>query len=49
MPHVGESRVKRREWMGGWRCTLIETGGGGDRIRGFREVGKPGKGVTLEM
>jgi hypothetical protein len=27
-PCVGESRVGRQEWVGGWRNTLIEAGGG---------------------
>jgi hypothetical protein len=34
-------------WVGGWRNTLIEAGGGG-WARGFSE-GKTGKGITFEM
>jgi hypothetical protein len=44
MPSVGESRVRRWEWVGEGRNTLIEAGEG--RIeKGVSGKGKPGKGI----
>ena len=34
--------------VGGWGSTLIEAGGGGNRIGGFPK-GRPGRGKTFEM
>jgi hypothetical protein len=43
-------KAERREWVGGWRNTLIEAGGGENGIEGFLgRVGKPGSGITFEM
>jgi hypothetical protein len=44
---VGELRAWRWEWMGGWRNTLIESGGACDRV--FLGGGRLGKGITFEM
>jgi hypothetical protein len=37
-----------REWVGGWRNTLIEAEGG-EWDRGLLGGGKPGKVITIEM
>jgi hypothetical protein len=44
---LGNSREGRWKWVGGWRKTLIEAGGGGRNMGILR--GKPGKGTTFEM
>jgi hypothetical protein len=49
-PSVGNSRVGRREWVGGWENTLIEAGEGGMYVYvGFLLEGDQEKEITFEL
>ena len=45
VPGKGDAREVRQEWVGEWRCTLLEAKGRGDRMGVCR--GETGKRVLF--